>query len=173
MIQPIVLYGNPILRQRCEPYHPGTQVDSIIQDLWDTMYNAKGAGLAAPQIGQLFRIFIVDPPFVDFKRVFINPTILEYSKETSVLEEGCLSIPGLQAPIERPISIKIEWYDEKWKKNTEEFSGLKAKVIQHEYDHLEGVLWLDRASSKFTIPMITALKHCQMRKVNNVDYPYV
>ena len=172
MIKPIVVYGSPILRQTCLPYNIGTDVSEITEDLFDTMYNAKGAGLAATQINQEFRIFVVDLPDLNWKKVFINPVISEYKGEDVVMNEGCLSIPKVSGPVKRKSEIVIEYYDEDWLFNKEEFDGIKARVIQHEYDHLQGVLWVDKMekmSARDMLIIMTALQHSKT-KTSNPDY---
>jgi len=168
MILPIVVYGDPVLRKVCvdiEKDHAG--LEKLIADMFDTMNNASGVGLAAPQIGKAIRLFIVDThPFVDsddeedddeftkeereqlekFKRVFINARMIEEVGEEWKFNEGCLSIPKIREDVSRNEEITIEYYDEKFKKHTETFNGLIARVIQHEYDHIEGKLFTDKIS---------------------------
>jgi len=173
MIQPIVVYGDPILRKSAEPYTVGTDLKPIIQDLWDTMYNAKGAGLAAPQIGLPTKLFVVHLPNIAFKRTFINPVITSESGEEFTILEGCLSIPGAEGPVKRKSKIVIEYYDEAWTLNREEFEGLEARVIQHEYDHLLGKLWVDQMewiSARERLIIMTSLQHCQTKSIK-ADYP--
>ena len=172
MIKPIVLYGNKILRQPCLPYNTVTQTDELVQDLWDTMYNANGVGLATPQIGVEFRIFVIDLPDEKWKEVFINPRIIEYSGDDVIVDEACLSIPSMSAIVSRKDTIKIEWYDEYWTSHVEEFSGLKARVIQHEYDHLDGILYVDRTNIKYNIQMITSLQKLQRRDLDDMHIKY-
>ena len=159
MIKPIVAFGDPVLKAEAEEIdkdYPGLK--KLISDMWETMYEAEGVGLAAPQIGESIRIFVADgspfgegeagdPDCLDFKRVMINPVIFESSKETSVMEEGCLSIPGIREEVERPVSIKIEYFDEKWELVEEELSGIAARIVQHEYDHLDGIMIPDHITS--------------------------
>ncbi len=159
MIKPIVAFGDPVLKAEAEEIekdYPG--LETLISDMWETMYEAEGVGLAAPQIGESIRMFVADgspfgegedgdPDCLDFKRVMINPVIFESSKETSVMEEGCLSIPGIREEVERPVSIKIEYYDEKWDLVEEELSGIAARIVQHEYDHLDGIMIPDHITS--------------------------
>ncbi len=159
MIKPIVAFGDPVLKAESEEIkkdYPGLK--KLISDMWETMYEAEGVGLAAPQIGESIRMFVADgSPFgegeyadsdcLDFKRVMINPVIFESSKETSVMEEGCLSIPGIREEVERPVSIKIEYFDEKWELVEEELSGIAARIVQHEYDHLDGIMIPDHITS--------------------------
>ncbi len=159
MILPIRAYGDPVLKkvaQDIEPGHPG--LDKLIADMFETMYAASGVGLAAPQIGQSIRLFIVDAsPFAededgqptdeahlkDFKKVFINPYIVEEEGEEWGFEEGCLSIPGIREEVYRAERIVLQYHDEHFNEFEEEFDGFAARVIQHEHDHLDGVLFTD------------------------------
>ena len=159
MIKPIVAFGDPVLKTEAEEIEKDyPELEILISDMWETMYNADGVGLAAPQIGESIRLFVCDgspfgegedgdPDCLDFKRVMINPVIFESSKETSVMEEGCLSIPMLREEVERPVSIKIEYYNEKWDLLEEELSGIAARIVQHEYDHLDGIMIPDHITS--------------------------
>lgn len=158
MILPIVAYGDPILKKRASDIdrdHP--DLDSLIDDMFETMYNAKGIGLAAPQIGESLRLFIVDAsPFgddeedpeaqkvKDFKEVFINAEIRDTYGENYPFEEGCLSIPNIREDVLRDDEISIRYYDRDWNLQEREFDGYAARIIQHEYDHIEGVLFVDR-----------------------------
>lgn len=162
MILPIIAYGDPVLRKVCEPVsqdHPGLQ--QLVSDMFETMYNAYGVGLAAPQIGQSVRIFVIDTaPFGEdddlpaeeqqalknFKRVFINAKVLKEDGEEWGFNEGCLSIPEVREDVYRHENVTIEYDDEQFNRKTETFSGLIARVIQHEYDHIEGILFTDRIS---------------------------
>lgn len=162
MVLPIRAYGDPVLKKVAadiEPGHPGLK--QLISDMFETMYAANGVGLAAPQIGQSIRLFIVDAsPFAEdeegkptdeahlkgFKKVFINPYIVEESGEEWGFEEGCLSIPGLREEVERQPRIVLQYMDEKFKEHEEEFDGMAARVIQHEHDHLDGVLFTEHLS---------------------------
>jgi peptide deformylase len=164
MILPIVAYGDPVLREEAQEIEEGTDVSALIKDMFETMYKARGVGLAAPQVGKALRLFIVDAvPFADdepeneeeakefeflktFKRVFINPIIEEESGKEWLFNEGCLSIPGIREDINRKPKIVITYFDENWKLQEEELSGLAARVIQHEYDHIEGILFTDHIS---------------------------
>ncbi|MCX7607066.1 MAG: peptide deformylase [Bacteroidia bacterium] len=153
MIRPILLYGSPILRQTAQPVDLGDpNLPALIQDLWDTMYNADGVGLAAPQIGVSKQIFVVDarelqPPEEEpFHGVFINPRILTSAPECIPYEEGCLSIPHIREKIYRPNAIKMEFYDEDFRLTVKEYTGIVARVLQHEYDHLLGRLFIDYLS---------------------------
>lgn len=160
MILPIRAYGDPVLKkvaQDIEPGHPG--LEQLIADMFETMYAANGVGLAAPQVGHSLRLFIVDAsPFaedeegnvepehkhlVGFKKVFINPYIVEEEGEEWGFEEGCLSIPNLREEVFRKPRIVLQYQDEQFKEHEEEFDGFAARVIQHEHDHLDGVLFTD------------------------------
>lgn len=151
MIYPIVAYGNPILKREAEEIAEGTDMNTLIKDMYATMDFANGVGLAAPQINQGIRLFVIDSSLMldeddeekGTRRVFINPIILDEYGEDFSFEEGCLSIPEVRAEIIRPDKLTIEYYDENWNLHEEEFSGLTARVIQHEYDHLEGILFID------------------------------
>ncbi|MEJ4087856.1 peptide deformylase [Galbibacter orientalis] len=163
MILPIVAYGDPVLRKVAKDIPKDyPKLDVLIENMFETMYNAYGVGLAAPQIGLPIRLFVIDATaFADddelsekekeqltgFKKVFINPTIIEETGEEWTFNEGCLSIPDIREDVTRNAIIKIEYYDADFNKHIEEFDGLAARVIQHEYDHIEGVLFTDKLSS--------------------------
>ncbi len=156
MILPIVAYGDPVLNKvadEIDQEYPG--LDALIKNMYETMYNAQGVGLAAPQIGRGIRLFIVDAsPFAEegqedyellkgFTKTFINPIIIEEDGEEWGMEEGCLSIPDVREMVYRKEKIVIEYYNENWELVEETYSGLAARVIQHEYDHIEGVLFTE------------------------------
>ena len=163
MILPILGYGNPILKKVAtdiSPQYPN--LDELIGNMWDTMYAAKGVGLAAPQIGLSIRLFVIDAtPFLDdenmddfelnsiknFKKVFINPKIIEENGNLWEFNEGCLSIPEIREDVSRRSKIVIEYFDENFQSNKLKLSGLAARVVQHEYDHIEGILFIDHISS--------------------------
>jgi peptide deformylase len=154
MILPIYSYGYPVLRKKAEPISPEfPNLPGLIADMFETMYNAPGVGLAAPQVGLGIRLFVVDAEPMDeeklagFKKVFINPIILEEDGQPWLYSEGCLSLPGLHEDVSRPAKVRIRYFDEEWVEHEEEYEGLAARVIQHEYDHIEGVLFTDRLSS--------------------------
>jgi peptide deformylase len=165
MILPIVAYGHPVLRQETEEIEALTpELKKLINDMQKTMYNSRGVGLAAPQIGEAIRLFIVDAsPFAedeaeneeeekeneflkDFKRVFINPIIEEESGEEWGFEEGCLSIPGVREEVYRKETVVISYYDQNFELQEETLTGLAARVVQHEYDHIEATLFTDYLS---------------------------
>jgi peptide deformylase len=159
MIYPIVAYGDPVLRKVAVDIDKSFDVKKLVEDMFETMYNAKGVGLAAPQIGLNIRVFVVDgrpfnegedmeerdkdPSLVDFKKVFINAEILEEDGDDWGFEEGCLSIPDIREDVYRPEFVTIRYFDEDWVEHTEEYEGLAARIIQHEYDHIDGILFTD------------------------------
>lgn len=150
MVYPVVVYGDPVLRKRAVDVPKGEDQKQLIADMFETMVAADGIGLAAPQIGKSIRLFVVDATLLDdepelktFKKVFINAIIHEADGKDAELEEGCLSIPNIRETIRRKDRIRISWFDENWESHEEEFSGMKARIIQHEYDHIEGKLFLD------------------------------
>lgn len=153
MILPIYAYGQPVLRKKAEPITSDyAELSTLITDMWETMYSAKGVGLAAPQIGRDIRLFVIDTvqlekkdnDFKGFKKVFINAELLDESGEPWMYEEGCLSIPDIHVEIERNAKVKIKYFDENWNEYLEDYDGVNARVIQHEYDHIEGILFIDR-----------------------------
>ncbi|AHM61827.1 peptide deformylase [Flammeovirgaceae bacterium 311] len=149
MIYPIVVYGDPVLKKRAEDIEKDSlDVKTLAADMFETMYAASGVGLAAPQIGKSIRMFVVDgepmdEELKDFKKVFINPEILDEEGEEWAFEEGCLSIPGIRADVFRPEKVRIRYFDEDWNEHEEVYEGVAARIIQHEYDHIEGVLFTD------------------------------
>jgi peptide deformylase len=153
MTYPIFVYGHPILRKVAEDIDENyPDLQKLIDDLFDTMYHSEGLGLAAPQIGKSIRIFVIDgapvgedePDLANFKRTFINAHIVEKNGEQFPMNEGCLSIPNLREEVKRESHIRIRYFDENWKYHDEIFDGYKARIIQHEYDHLDGILFVDR-----------------------------
>lgn len=162
MILPIVAYGDPVLKRECEEVdenHEGLR--ELIANMFETMYNASGVGLAAPQIDKNLRLFIVDgSPFAedeelsdeertfmqDFKKVFINPIITEEKGKKWAFKEGCLSIPNIREDVSREPEITIEYENENFELVTETYDGFAARIIQHEYDHIEGILFTDKLS---------------------------
>ena len=153
MILPIYTYGNAVLRKEAKEISPDyPELNVLINNMFDTMYNAEGVGLAAPQIGLAIRLFVIDlqafkeenPELGSFKAVMINPEMLETSEDVEMKEEGCLSVPGIHENVSRSTKIKISYFDTNFNKHTEEFEGFKARVIQHEYDHLEGKFFTDK-----------------------------
>jgi len=163
MILPIVAYGSPILRKigkEIDKDFPNLEI--FINNMLETMDNSYGVGLAAPQVGKAIRLFVVDTtPFAEdeklsqeeaekldgFRKIFINAKIIKEEGEEWVFNEGCLSVPDVREDVVRKSLVTLEYYDENWKKHTETFDGLRARVIQHEYDHIEGIVFTDHLSS--------------------------
>ncbi|MEM7187871.1 MAG: peptide deformylase [Bacteroidota bacterium] len=163
MIYPIVAYGDPVLRKETEELTKDyPKLDEIIENMFETMYEAHGIGLAAPQVGMALRLFIVDAsPFDDdedlteeerefcstFKRAFINARMVEETGDEWAFNEGCLSIPDVREDVFRQDTITLEYFDEHFNKHIETFDGMVARIIQHEYDHIEGILFTDKLSA--------------------------
>ena len=153
MIYPIVVYGDPVLKKKAREIEPG-EVDlvELSNDMFETMEAAQGIGLAAPQIGKSIRVFVVDGTpleeegMEDFRKVFVNPVMIEETGEEWPFEEGCLSIPNIREDVTRNAQLTIRYFDEHWNEHEETFDGMKARIIQHEYDHIEGVLFTDYLS---------------------------
>ena len=185
MILPIVAYGDPVLKKMAKDIdqdYPSLNV--LLDNMHETMHNALGVGLAAPQIGIPIRLFLVDTsPFAedealseaeqkqlkDFKRIFINAQIIEEVGDEWAFNEGCLSIPDVREDVFRQPKISIEYVDENFKKHKEEFDGLIARVIQHEYDHIEGILFTDKLSGLKKRLIKGKLANISKGKIN-VDY---
>ncbi len=155
MILSIYTYGNAVLRKVAEPIQNDyPNLNTLIENMFETMYHAEGVGLAAPQVGLAIRLLVIDlapfkednPELGSFKIVMINPQIMERSANEIAGEEGCLSIPGIHETVLRSEKIKIKYLDEQFIEHTEEFESYKARVIQHEYDHLEGNLFTDKVT---------------------------
>lgn len=179
MVLPIVAYGTPVLRADCEEFEEGSDISELISNMFDTMYKASGVGLAAPQVGLDKRIFIVDAsPFGEeepeneieaknfevlknFKKVFINPIIEEETGKKWNFSEGCLSIPGIREEVNRHNTITISYFDEDWNFKEETYTGIAARIIQHEYDHIEGILFTD-----YLTPL---KKRLLKRKLNDIS----
>ncbi len=163
MILPVVAYGDPVLKKVAKKIPEDyPNFSEFLENMWETMYNAHGVGLAAPQVGRSIRLFVVDAsPFAadedlsseeqeqlkSFKKSFINPTILEETGKEWTFNEGCLSIPDVREDVTRKETVKIQYFDEDFNEKVETYSGLAARVIQHEYDHIEGILFTDKLSS--------------------------
>ena len=150
MIRPIVLYGDSMLKEISADIDKNSKLDiePLIEDMFDTMHRAYGIGLAAVQISVPLRLFVIEAHIEEenfhFRQVFINPKILKEYGELVKHPEGCLSVPQLTAVVERLDKIDIEYYDEKWDHHVETYEGIKARIVQHEYDHLDGKLYVDR-----------------------------
>lgn len=187
MILPIVAYGDPVLKKEAEEIEQDyPHLQQLIEDMFETMYEASGVGLAAPQVGRSIRLFVVDgSPFAEeedeeepdpraadmegFKRVFINPIIEEEEGKEWSFSEGCLSIPKIREEVLRKERIRVTYYDEKWELRDEWFDGYKARIIQHEYDHIEGILFTDHLSVLKKRLLTKRLSNISQGVVN-VDY---
>ncbi|HET7361786.1 MAG TPA: peptide deformylase [Salinimicrobium sp.] len=185
MILPIIAYGDPILRKKAKDIPADyPNLKELIQNMKDTMYGAYGVGLAAPQIGLPIRLFVIDAsPFAEdkdldederkqlkqLKKVFINPKIVMEEGDEWAFNEGCLSIPDIREDVFRKPEIKIEYFDEDFEKHVENFSGLSARVVQHEFDHIEGILFTDKLSSLKKRLIKSKLASIAKGKIN-VDY---
>ena len=156
MILPIYIYGQPVLRKVTEDIAPDyPQLDTLIANMWDTLAQSEGIGLAAPQIGLPIRLSVIDlrpmaedyPEYKDFRQAYINPHILETDDaHTDTSEEGCLSLPAIHEKVVRPTRIHVRWQDEQFREHDEWVDGYLARVMQHEFDHLEGKMFIDRIS---------------------------
>jgi peptide deformylase len=175
---PIVAYGDPVLKRKASEIDEDyPDLKKLIEDMFDTMYGARGVGLAAPQVGLSIRLFVIDaspfaedePSLENFKKVFINPIIIEETGEKWAFNEGCLSIPDIREDVMRPETILINYLDENFEEHEEQYSGLAARVIQHEYDHIEGKLFTDRLGP-LRKAMITGKLEAIARGQVRVDY---
>jgi peptide deformylase len=152
MILPVTVFGDPQLRQVSKPIDKSFKgLNELIDNMFETMYNADGVGLAAPQVGLSIRLFVVDaspaaeeePDLADFKHAFINPEILQLDGEPWIMEEGCISLPNIRENVSRPESVTLHYFDANGGEHTETFTGYASRIIQHEYDHLQGNLFID------------------------------
>lgn len=177
MIYPIVAYGDPILKKKAidiDANYP--KLKELITNMYETMYDSSGVGLAAPQIGIGIRLFVVDcspfdeePAAQDFKKTFINPVITEETGDKWNFKEGCLSIPGIREEVARHPQLTITYLDEDFNEQTASYDGVIARVIQHEYDHLEGILFIDKLNPLKKRMIQGKLNDIQKGKVD-VDY---
>lgn len=157
MILPIYTYGMPVLRKEAEDITPDyPELKELIANMFETMYHSDGVGLAAPQIGKAIRVVVITldplkedyPKYADFNKAYINPHILEFDdSKTESMDEGCLSLPGINEPVRRPTRIHVKYMDEDFNEHDEWVEGFLARVMQHEFDHLDGHLFIDRISS--------------------------
>lgn len=180
MVLPVYVYGMSVLRKVAQEIDEDYEgLNQLIDDMFETMRHSDGVGLAAPQIGKSIRLFMVDasrmedvedePDIQSFKKIFINPYIVDETGEKWVFSEGCLSLPNIREDVLRPSTINIEYYDENWDFHEEEYDGVKARIIQHEYDHLDGRLFVDRINPlrrKLLSPRLHAISK------GNVDCDY-
>lgn len=151
----VTVYGDPLLRKKAKQIKADDpKLKEIIENMWETMYYSDGVGLAAPQVGMSIRMFVIDassgadeePELEGFKKVFINPEILETAGEEWVMNEGCLSLPEIREDVSRPDEVTIRYFDEDFVEHVETYRGFAGRVIQHEHDHLEGILFVDYLS---------------------------
>ena len=175
---PIIAYGDPILRQKAKEIDEDyPELNTLIDNMFETMYAASGVGIAAPQIGKSIRLFVIDaspyeedePQLKDFKKVFINPIIIQEEGEKWSSSEGCLSIPDIREDVSRLSKLTINYLDQNWEEHEETYDGLAARIIQHEYDHIEGKLFTDHLT-----PLRKALLKSKLDAIAkgrvNVDY---
>jgi len=155
MKYPVTVYGDTLLRKKAKKIEKNDpQIKEIIENMWETMYYSDGVGLAAPQVGLSIRLFLIDaqsgaeeePELADFKKVFINPKIIETAGDEWIMNEGCLSLPEIREDVSRPDEVRLKYLDENFIEHDENFKGFSGRVIQHEYDHLEGILFIDHLS---------------------------
>lgn len=157
MILPIYIYGQPVLRKVAEDITPDyPELKTLINDMWETLFQSEGIGLAAPQIGRDIRLVVIDldplsedyPEYKEFRKVYINAHIVEYDEtNTASSEEGCLSLPAIHEKVTRPTRIRVKWMDENFQPHDEWIEGYLARVMQHEFDHLDGKMFIDRISA--------------------------
>ncbi len=179
MILPIFAYGQPVLKKVADNITPDyPHLKELISNMWDTMYDAHGVGIAAPQIGLSIRLFVIDteqiekeenPDHVGFKKVFINAQVLDEKGEKWSYEEGCLSIPNIRGEVLRQPELTIQYLDDNFEEHTETFNGINARVIQHEYDHIQGILFTDRLSPVKRTLIRNKLENIRKGKTN-ADY---
>lgn len=174
MTYPVYVYGSSVLRKVAENIeHDYQGLPQLISDMFETMYDSDGVGLAAPQIGKSIRLFVIDaspfsedyPEVEDFKRVFINAEIYERFGEDDLFEEGCLSVPQIREMVSRKTKIKIRFMDENFKEYDEVFEGVCARIIQHEYDHLDGKMFVDHLS-----PLRKRLVKSKLTRISKGDF---
>lgn len=190
MILPIVTYGHPVLRKKTTPIAKDyPNLEPLITDMFSTMENALGVGLSAPQVGLSIRLFVVDAsPFLDkakqfspeeraaikgFRKVFINPEILEEYGEPWAYNEGCLSIPNIFGDVSRNETVKLRYQDEHFETHTITLKGMLARIVQHEYDHLEGILFTDRISPLKRKLLRAKMLKISMGKASDIHYPII
>ena len=175
MIKPIIAYGTPILRKVAQEIEASYKdLPALIQTMFDTMEASDGVGLAAPQIGLSIKLFVIDaepmaedhPEAANFKKVFINPSLLEETGEEWAFNEGCLSVPGIREDVLRKPTIKMKYYDENFNEKVEIFTGICARIIQHEYDHLLGKLFVDHVT-----PLKKRLLHGRLTNIEKGKVP--
>ena len=181
MILPVVAYGHSVLNHVAEDIKENSEeLQTLIADMFETMYYTEGVGLAAPQINKSIRLFVIDtdpfkekyPEGAGVKKVFINAQIEELSGEPWIFKEGCLSLPDMGEDVERPSIVRISYLDENWVKHEDTFDGIVARVIQHEYDHLEGKVYVDRISNIRKMLLKNKLRNISEGNID-VDYKMI
>ncbi len=174
MILPVYVYGSPVLKKVAEPISTlDSELKVLIADMFETMYNAEGVGLAAPQVGKSIRLIVMDaspfeeddPASKDFKRALINPEFVEFSEEQCSFSEGCLSLPKLYMDIKRPAKVRIKYLDENFEAHDEWWEGMPARIIQHEVDHLDGILFVDHLA-----PIRKKLMNSRLQKMAKGEF---
>lgn len=182
---PVYVYGMSVLRKTAQEIDKDYEgLEQLVEDMFESMYESEGVGLAAPQIGKSIRLFVIDasrmediddePDLATFKKVFYNPYIVEEWGDKWAFGEGCLSVPNIREDVWRHEHLRIEYYDENWELREEEFSGVKARIIQHEYDHLEGKLFVDRINplrKKLIAPRLKAISKGHVDCDYKIVYP--
>jgi peptide deformylase len=184
MVLPVYVYGMSVLRKVAKEIPEDFEgLHELINNLFETMIASDGVGLAAPQVGESLRIFVMDttpmadeeaPELKDFRRVFINPVILEEWGDLWSFEEGCLSLPTVREEVNRPTHVRIEYYDQNWTLHEEVYDGIRARVIQHEYDHLDGKLFTDKINpirKKLLAPKLKAISRGKVESGFRIIYP--
>ena len=178
MIRPIILLGDPLLSQVSVEISESQKADihMLIEDLFETMHKANGVGLAAVQIGVPIRVFVIEAHMENedfhFRGAFINPKILREWGDQVKHPEGCLSVPGLAGIVERPENIEMEWYDENWEYHKKTFDGYAARIIQHEYDHLEGKVYVDYLDTMWKKALERPLENIRNREFEELHYAW-
>jgi len=174
MILPIYTYGEEILRKKSDDVDLNDiSLSSLITNMYETMYNAKGAGLAAPQVGHNKRIIVIEEEISDgkiFKMILLNPVILNYSGYYTTMAEGCLSFPTINVDVFRPLNIEVEWYNENKNHHKEFFTGVQSRILQHEIDHLNGILFIDRIDPEKNFKIFKTLEDIKHKKIKTY-YP--
>lgn len=181
MLLPIYAYGQPVLKKLAAPIGPDyPDLQQLIADMWETMYHADGVGLAAPQVGLSIRLFVIDTLQIEegekeksqgdgFKKVFINAQKVEETGKPWAYEEGCLSIPRIRGDVERPETIRLRYMDENFQEHEATFTGINARVVQHEYDHIEGLLFTEKLKPLKKRLIQRKLEDIRLGKINT-DY---
>jgi len=180
MILPMYIFGQPVLRKKTEDIQPDyPELKELISNMFETLDHADGVGLAAPQVGLSISLVVIDldvvsedlPEYKGFRKAFINPEITQFSEETTSMEEGCLSIPGIHESVKRAKKIHVKYLDEDFNQHEEDVDGFLARVMQHEFDHLDGKMFVDRLSP-FRKQMIKSKLAAMVKGKFNCDYKH-